>query len=89
MYRVRLATAHLIEALDSLVAYTQESTDMSKTRSHLALQATINRRDYGITWDAPLPNGGSVLPTRSQSLPSSRWPRRSSGDENPRHIDHA
>ncbi|MDQ6775631.1 MAG: YceI family protein [Actinomycetota bacterium] len=32
-----------------------------KTRSHLALQATLNRRDYGITWDAPLPNGGSAL----------------------------
>lgn len=31
------------------------------TRSHLALEATINRRDYGITWDAPLPNGGSAL----------------------------
>lgn len=34
---------------------------MGKTRSHLALEATIDRRDYGITWDAPLPNGGSVL----------------------------
>jgi polyisoprenoid-binding protein YceI len=32
-----------------------------KTRSHLALEATINRREYGITWDAPLPNGGSAL----------------------------
>lgn len=32
-----------------------------KMRSHLALEATINRRDYGITWDAPLPNGGSAL----------------------------
>jgi polyisoprenoid-binding protein YceI len=32
-----------------------------KTRSHLALEATINRRDYGINWDAPLPNGGSAL----------------------------
>lgn len=32
-----------------------------KTRSHLALETTINRRDYGITWDAPLPNGGSAL----------------------------
>ncbi len=34
---------------------------MGKTRSHLALEATIDRRDYGITWDAPSPNGGSVL----------------------------
>lgn len=32
-----------------------------KTRSHLALETTINRRDYGITWDAPLPNGASAL----------------------------
>ena len=32
-----------------------------KTRSHLALETTINRRDYGITWDAPLPTGGSAL----------------------------
>jgi polyisoprenoid-binding protein YceI len=32
-----------------------------KTRSHLALEATINRRDYGITWDTPLPSGGSAL----------------------------
>jgi polyisoprenoid-binding protein YceI len=31
-----------------------------QSRSHLALEATINRRDYGITWDAPLPNGGSA-----------------------------
>ena len=32
-----------------------------KTRSHLALEASINRRDYGITWDAPMPSGGSAL----------------------------
>jgi polyisoprenoid-binding protein YceI len=32
-----------------------------KTRSHLALEATINRRDFGIAWNAPLPNGGSAL----------------------------
>jgi hypothetical protein len=36
MYRVRLATAHLIEALDSLVAYTQESTDISKLMRRVA-----------------------------------------------------
>ncbi|HWE08457.1 MAG TPA: YceI family protein [Solirubrobacteraceae bacterium] len=34
---------------------------LGKTRAHLALEATINRRDYGINWNAPLPNGGSVL----------------------------
>lgn len=32
-----------------------------KTRSHLALEAAVNRRDYGLTWDAQLPNGGSAL----------------------------
>jgi polyisoprenoid-binding protein YceI len=32
-----------------------------KMRSHLALETTINRREYGITWDAPLPSGGSAL----------------------------
>jgi polyisoprenoid-binding protein YceI len=32
-----------------------------KTRAHLTLETTINRRDYGITWDAPLPGGGSAL----------------------------
>jgi polyisoprenoid-binding protein YceI len=32
-----------------------------KTRSHLALETTINRREFGMTWDAPLPNGGSAL----------------------------
>ena len=32
-----------------------------KTRAHLALEATVNRREYGITWDAPLPNGGNAL----------------------------
>lgn len=34
---------------------------MGRTRSHLALEGTVNRRDYGMTWDAPLPNGGSGL----------------------------
>jgi polyisoprenoid-binding protein YceI len=32
-----------------------------KTRSHLTLETTVNRRDYGLTWDAPLPSGGSAL----------------------------
>jgi len=32
-----------------------------KTRSHLALETAVNRRDYGISWDAPLPNGASAL----------------------------
>jgi hypothetical protein len=29
-YRVRLATSHLVEGLDSLMAYTQESPDITK-----------------------------------------------------------
>jgi polyisoprenoid-binding protein YceI len=37
------------------------SDPMGHTRSHLALEATINRRDYGITWEAPLPNGSAGL----------------------------
>jgi polyisoprenoid-binding protein YceI len=32
-----------------------------KTRSHLKLQARLNRGDYGLTWDASPPNGGSAL----------------------------
>ena len=32
-----------------------------KTRAHLALEATVNRRNYGITSDAPLPSGGNAL----------------------------
>jgi polyisoprenoid-binding protein YceI len=34
---------------------------MGHQRSHLALETTVNRRDFGITWDAPLPGGGSAL----------------------------
>jgi polyisoprenoid-binding protein YceI len=34
---------------------------MGKTRSHLALETTINRRDFGITWDVRLPSGGGAL----------------------------
>lgn len=42
--------------------WTEPAVDpMDRTRSHLALEATVNRRDYGMTWDAPLPNGGSGL----------------------------
>ena len=32
-----------------------------RTRGHLWLETTINRRDYQFNWDAPLPNGGSAL----------------------------
>ncbi|MBV9534583.1 MAG: YceI family protein [Solirubrobacterales bacterium] len=37
------------------------SDSSGKTRSHLGLEATINRRDFGIIWDAPLPSGGTAL----------------------------
>lgn len=32
-----------------------------KTRPHLELEATLNRRDYGLEWNVPLPDGGSAL----------------------------
>jgi polyisoprenoid-binding protein YceI len=32
-----------------------------KTRSHLELEATLNRRDYGLKWNVLLPDGGSAL----------------------------
>ncbi len=31
------------------------------TRGHLALETTVNRREFQFNWDAPLPNGGSAL----------------------------
>jgi polyisoprenoid-binding protein YceI len=34
---------------------------MGDQRSALSLQTTVNRRDFGMTWDAPLPGGGSAL----------------------------
>ncbi len=33
------------------------------TRAALELQATIDRRDYGMTWNMPLPKGGDALGT--------------------------
>jgi polyisoprenoid-binding protein YceI len=32
-----------------------------KTRATLALEATISRRDYGISWDVQMPNGAPAL----------------------------
>ena len=32
-----------------------------KARSHLELEATLNRRDYGLKWNVLLPDGGSAL----------------------------
>ena len=49
----------------SIVAQGQWSPPASdptgKARSHLALEAALNRRDYGLTRDAQLPSGGSAL----------------------------
>jgi polyisoprenoid-binding protein YceI len=38
---------------------------LGRTRAHLALEATINRRDYGINWNAPLPTVGASSPMMS------------------------
>lgn len=34
------------------------------TRAAIQLTTTIDRRDYGMTWNAPLPNGGDALGTQ-------------------------
>lgn len=31
------------------------------TRAHLHLEATVDRREWGLNWNAPLPNGGDAL----------------------------
>jgi polyisoprenoid-binding protein YceI len=33
-------------------------------RAGIRLTTTVDRRDYGMTWDAPLPKGGDVLGTQ-------------------------
>jgi len=34
---------------------------MGNTRAHLQLEATVDRTEFGIDWNAPLPNGGKAL----------------------------
>ncbi|MEA2154725.1 MAG: hypothetical protein QOE11_865 [Solirubrobacteraceae bacterium] len=34
------------------------------TRAAIELSATVDRRDYGMTWNMPLPNGGDALATQ-------------------------
>ena len=34
---------------------------MGNTRAHLHLETTLNRHDFGISWNAPLPKGGNAL----------------------------
>jgi polyisoprenoid-binding protein YceI len=34
---------------------------MGNTRAHLHLETTVNRHDFGISWNAPLPKGGNAL----------------------------
>jgi len=38
------------------------------TRAALELRATIDRRDYGMTWNMPLPKGGDALGTQVELL---------------------
>jgi len=38
-----------------------ESDAFGNTRGHLQLEATIDRTEYDINWNAPLPSGGNAL----------------------------
>jgi polyisoprenoid-binding protein YceI len=48
-----------VEAHGSWVPPTPDPS--GKTRIHLSLEATIDRREFGMTWNSPLPNGGDAL----------------------------
>jgi polyisoprenoid-binding protein YceI len=48
-----------IEATGSYVAPVQDP--YGHTRAALELEAEIDRREFGMTWNAPLPNGGNAL----------------------------
>jgi polyisoprenoid-binding protein YceI len=42
--------------------WTAPTTDaFGNTRANLALEAVIDRREWGMTWNAPLPSGGDAL----------------------------
>ena len=42
--------------------WTAPATDaFGKTRANLALEAVIDRTEWGINWNAPLPSGGDAL----------------------------
>jgi polyisoprenoid-binding protein YceI len=47
-----------------------------KERYGLSLTTTIDRTKFGITWNAPMPDGQRRSQTRSPSRPTSRWSRR-------------
>ena len=38
-----------------------EADAFGRKRSHLELEAVVNRHDYKMDWNAPLPNGGQAL----------------------------
>jgi len=38
-----------------------EADAFGRKRAHLALEAVVNRHDYKMEWNAPLPNGGQAL----------------------------
>jgi polyisoprenoid-binding protein YceI len=62
LVRGQLTIRGIAQAVTARGSWSPPTPDpMGRTRSHLALEAIINRRDYGITWEAPLPSGGSAL----------------------------
>jgi polyisoprenoid-binding protein YceI len=48
--------------ITALGTWSPPATDPTgRSRSHLALAATVDRRQFGMTWAPTLPNGGSAL----------------------------
>lgn len=48
--------------VEAVGTWTAPGADMmGNTRAHLQLEATIDRTEFGIDWNAPLPNGGKAL----------------------------
>ena len=43
---------------------------MGNDRIALELAGTINRTDFGLNWNAPLPGGGLLLPNEVRLTPS-------------------
>ena len=42
----------------------------------LELEAIVDRTEYGLTWNAPLPKGGFALANEVKLSSTSSWPRR-------------
>jgi polyisoprenoid-binding protein YceI len=50
------------KSLDATGTWTRPATDaFGNTRANLALEAVIDRTEWGINWNAPLPSGGNAL----------------------------